>query len=75
MMDKIDRIPMAAGFREAAKKIGVKAATKAVTPSLMASKMSEKMTKMMPEKMAEKGLMMEVEPVFLEGRCGLKSDI
>lgn len=67
MMEKIDKTSMPEGFKNAAKRIGAKAASKLATPSAVAAKMSEKIPKKIPEEMAQKGMTAEVESVFLEG--------
>ena len=67
--DKIDKTDMPKPFKDAAKKIGAKAASKLATPSTVAMKMGQEMPKKMPQEMSEKGLTVHAEMVFQEGTC------
>ncbi|CAB9497047.1 expressed unknown protein [Seminavis robusta] len=65
--EKIDKTNMPQPIKDAAKKIGAKAASKLATPTTIATKMSQEMPKKMPLEMAEKGMTVTAEAVFQEG--------
>jgi hypothetical protein len=65
--EKIDKTNMPQPIKDAAKKIGAKAASKLATPTAIATKMSQELPRRMPMEMAEKGLTVVAETVFQEG--------
>ena len=56
-------------FKDAAKKIGAKAASRLATPATVAAKMGQEMPHKMPQEMSEKGMTVHAEMVFQEGAC------
>jgi hypothetical protein len=67
LKESIDKTNMPKPIKDAAKKIGAKAASKLATPSAIAIKMSQELPRRMPMEMAEKGMIVEAETVFQEG--------